>query len=68
MQYDSTGTYFERVKIWGKIFRDSLGTDVFTAEKLRLLDFIKQRRKLATRTINGKTWLASPIRFNISKC
>ena len=31
-----TGTYFGRVKIDGKVFRESLDTDVFTTAKLLL--------------------------------
>ncbi|MGO9477671.1 MAG: tyrosine-type recombinase/integrase [Limisphaerales bacterium] len=53
VQYVSTGTYFGRVKIGGKTFRESLETDVFTTAKLRLPDFIKKRRKLAARPIAG---------------
>src|ERR1019366_9731874 len=53
VQYVSTGTYFGRVKIGGKTFRESLETDVFTTAKLRLPDFIKKRRKLANRPIAG---------------
>jgi len=53
VQYVSTGNYFGRVKIDGKIFRESLGTDVFTTARLRLPDFIKKKRKLAARPIAG---------------
>ena len=34
VQYVGTGTYFGRVKIDGKIFRESLNTAVFTDAKL----------------------------------
>jgi len=53
LQYVSTGTYFGRVKIEGKIFRESLDTDVFTTAKLVLPDFIKKKRKRAARPIAG---------------
>ncbi len=53
VQYVSTGTYFGRVKIAGKIFRESLETDVFTTAKLRLPDFIKKKRKRAARPVAG---------------
>lgn len=53
VQYVSTGTYFGRVKIEGKIFRESLETDVFTTVKLLLGDFIKKKRKRANRPITG---------------
>src|SRR5215469_15349805 len=36
LQYVNTGVYFGRVKIEGKIFRESLETDVFTTAKLFL--------------------------------
>ena len=38
VQYVSTGTYFGRVKIEGKTFRESLNTNVFTTAKLLLGD------------------------------
>ena len=41
LQYASSGAYYARVKIRGKIIRKSLETDVFTTAKLRLLDFVK---------------------------
>ncbi len=53
VQYVNTGVYFGRVKIEGKIFRESLHTDVFTTAKLRLPDFIKARRKTVDRPIAG---------------
>lgn len=43
LQYVSTATYFARVKVNGKIFRESLGTAVFTTAKLRLTDFLKEK-------------------------
>jgi len=48
LQYVSTGTYFGRVKIEGKIFRESLETVVFTTAKLVLPDFIKNFRREAS--------------------
>src|SRR6478735_8063481 len=53
LQYVNTGMYFGRVKIDGKIFRESLETDVFTTAKLLLGDFIKKKRKRANRPIAG---------------
>lgn len=53
VQYISTGTYFGRVKIDSKIFRESLKTDVFTTAKLRLGDFIKNKRRRAARPTAG---------------
>ena len=53
LQYVNTGVYFGRVKIEGKIFRESLGTDVFTNAKLLLGDFLKKKRKQANRPVAG---------------
>jgi len=53
LQYVSTGTYFGRVKIEGKTFRESLKTDVFTKAKLRLPDFIKAKQKQFARPVVG---------------
>jgi hypothetical protein len=53
VQCGGTGTYFGRVKIGGKTFRESLETDVFTTAKLRLPDFIKKKRELAALPIAG---------------
>lgn len=53
LQYVTTGAYFGRVKIEGKIFRESLETDVFTTAKLLLGDYIKKKRKHAARPIAG---------------
>jgi integrase len=53
VQYVSTGTYFGRVKIEGKTFRESLNTNVFTTAKLLLGDYIKKKRKRATQPVAG---------------
>lgn len=57
IQYVSTGIYFGRVKIDGKVFREScresLDTDVFTTAKLLLGDFIKKKRRRAANPISG---------------
>jgi hypothetical protein len=53
VQHVNTDAYFGRVKIEGKIFRESLETDVFTTAKLLLGDWIKSKRKHSTRSIMG---------------
>ena len=53
VQYVNTGIYFGRVKIEGKIFRESLGVDVFTNAKLLLPDWIKSKRKVVARPVAG---------------
>jgi Recombinase/Resolvase, N terminal domain len=45
MQYVPSGVYFARVRHKGKLFRQSLETDVFTTAKLRLPDKLKELRK-----------------------
>ena len=53
LQYVSTGTYFGRVKVEGKTFRESLDTTVFTDAKVVLGDFIKKKLKQASKPISG---------------
>lgn len=53
LMYIPSGTFFGRAKIAGKIIRQSLDTDVFTTAKLRLGDFLKDRRKRALRPVVG---------------
>ena len=53
LQYVNTGVYFGRVKIEGKIFRESLKTDVFTTAKLRLGDYIKSKHQRPARPVVG---------------
>jgi integrase len=53
LQYVGTGTYFGRVKVEGKVFRESLETNVFTTAKLLLGDFIKKKRKSVTNPVVG---------------
>jgi hypothetical protein len=62
VQYISTGTYFGRVKVDGKIFRKSPETDVFTTAKLRLPDFIQKKHKLAGRPVLG-TFAAARVLY-----
>ena len=45
VRYKSSGVYFARLRIRGKLFRRSLKTDVISAAKLRLGDFIWERRE-----------------------
>jgi hypothetical protein len=43
LQYDSNGNYYGRLKIGGKLIRESLQTTVWTTAKLRLTDSLKTR-------------------------
>jgi len=42
LQYVSSGTYFARIKIRGKIIRESLGTEIWSDAQLKLVDFLKE--------------------------
>lgn len=45
LQYVSNGNYYGRIKIRGKLIRESLKTDVWTTAKLRLTDFLKKHQE-----------------------
>src|SRR5262245_43397343 len=45
VRYKPSGIYFARVRVRGKLFRQSLKTDVMSVAKLRLTDFIKARQE-----------------------
>ncbi len=44
LQYLNSGTYFARIKIKGKIIRESLDTKVWSVAQLKLVDFLKQKQ------------------------
>ena len=44
MRYKTSGPYFARLRVGGKLFRERLKTGVFTVAKLCLADFIKEKR------------------------
>jgi integrase len=62
LQYVSTGVYFGRVKVNGKLYRESLDTNVFTTAKLKLPDFIKAKQKKAARPVMG-TFSAARVAY-----
>ena len=45
IRYKPSGTYFARLKVGGKLIRQSLKTDVLSVAKLRLADLDSQERK-----------------------
>lgn len=45
IRYKPSGIYFARVRIRGKLFRQSLKTNVLSVAKLRLGDFIKDKEE-----------------------
>jgi len=45
LQYVSSGVYYGRIKVNGKLIRQSLETTVWTTAKLRLADFLKKNQE-----------------------
>ena len=45
LQYVSNGNYYGRIKVGGKLIRESLDTSVWTTAKLRLVDFQKKNNE-----------------------
>ncbi len=45
LQYVSSGIYYARTKVNGKIIRHSLHTSVWTTAKVRLVDFLKEQHE-----------------------
>ena len=45
LQYVSTGTFYGRVKRDGKLYRETLKTQVFSVTKLKLGDFVKEKTR-----------------------
>lgn len=44
LQYVTNGNYYGRLKVGGKIIRESLNADVWSTAKLRLTDFLKENQ------------------------
>ena len=53
LQYVSNGNYYARIRVNGKINRESLKTSVWTTAKLRLTDFVKKHQE-------GRDTIVSP--------
>ena len=53
VRYKASGVYFARVRVFGKLIRQSLKTDVFSVAQIRLTDLIQEQRKAA------EVWRAS---------
>lgn len=45
LQYVPNGNYYGRIKVGGKVIRETLKTDVWTTAKLRLTDFLKEHQE-----------------------
>lgn len=64
-RYGTRGNYYAYFKVGGKLYRRSLGTDVYTVAKLRLGDVIAEQRALceeAAGTAAGKLTFADALR------
>lgn len=48
LQCVSSGTHYARVRIGGKIIRESLNTNVFSTARRRRIDFLKDKREPAS--------------------
>jgi hypothetical protein len=51
----SSGIYYARIKVNGKLIRQSLKTNVFTTAKTKLLDFLKEQRAARQRIMVQST-------------
>jgi integrase len=49
LQYINNGNYYARIKVNGKVIRESLKTEVWTTAKDRLVDFLKEHRESRSR-------------------
>ncbi len=49
LQYASNDNYYGRIKVGGKIIRETLDTNVWTTAKLRLTDFLKKHQEIRQR-------------------
>ena len=54
LQYVTNGNYYGRIKVGGKLIRESLKTNVWTTEKLRLTDFLKKHQETRVRPVTPK--------------
>ncbi|MDR3457720.1 MAG: hypothetical protein P4N60_09765 [Verrucomicrobiae bacterium] len=61
LQYASSGTYFARIKIKGKLIRESLGTIVWTDAQVKLVDFLKDQHTNGAKTDKPKFLFADAV-------
>jgi integrase len=54
LQYVSNGDYYARIKVNGKIIRESLNTSVWTTAKPRLTDFVKKHQEARGTIVSPK--------------
>lgn len=66
VRYKPSGIYFARIRVAGKLIRQSLKTNVFSVAKIRLADLTQEQRKAAeigTLSANGKMSFADARRI-----
>lgn len=62
VRYKPSGIYFARVRVRGKLFRQSLKTDVMSVAKLRLRDFIADKHEdMGKAATMGKMTVADSV-------
>ena len=54
LQCVSNGNYYARIKVSGKIIRESLKTSVWTTAKLKLADFVKKHQEARGTIVSPK--------------
>ena len=66
IRYVSSGTYYARLRVKGKLIRKSLKTDLISVAKLRLSDFEKDEREAADRrkeNLQGKMTFGQALKI-----
>ena len=67
LQYVASGTYFARIKIRGKIIRQSLETTVWTTAQLKLVDFLKDKHTNNTKAGTLKLFFREAVELFIKR-
>jgi hypothetical protein len=69
LQYVSNGNYYGRIKMGGKLIRESLDTDIWTEAKSRLADFVSKhntnRRNLEYPTFGNLAATFQKVRLSL---
>jgi integrase len=70
IRYKASGVYFMRAKVGGKLYRESLDTDVYETATIRLADRLSEKRKAAKsveKVHNGKMTFGDALRVYRTK-
>ena len=65
LQYINTQTYYARIKVSGKLIRQSLNTDVWSNARLRLADFIGEKTRTRTSEVQRLRAMAAKHPRNV---